>query len=211
MTDLPTPTQPPVALRTALVGAIGRRRSRIRFRMSAAVATAVALVAALFGGGVFTGGPERVLAIDDGSEWVTVRILDGEAGAAEMTQELQEAGIDGEVQSLPSTPDYVGRWMGFALGRESPRRPCDLPEDAPPDLECANPPLLAGDDVRFGEDAFQIRRDAIYLLGETRTIFYVGREPEPGEERLDGPPKGADMGFVYPATVPTESGTARTR
>jgi hypothetical protein len=28
---------------------------------------------------------------------------------------------------------------------------------------------------------------------------------------LEGPPKGADLGFVYPAVVQTESGTARTR
>jgi hypothetical protein len=210
MSDLNAPTHPPVALRIALVGAIRRRRSRIRFRASVAVATSVAAAAAPFGGSVFTSGPERVLAIDDGNEWVTVRILDGQAGAAEMTQELHDAGIDGGVQSLPSTPDYVGHWMGFSLGRESPRRPCDLPKDAPPAIACANPPLFAGDDVSFAGDAFRIRRDAIYKLGETRAVFYFGREPEPGEKPLDSPPPGTDMGFVYPA-VRTEPGTGRTR
>jgi len=159
------------------------------------------VAAVLFGGGVFTSGPERVLAIDDDDGWVKIRILDGEAGAAEMTRELQEGGIDGEVRLLPAIPQAVGHWMGITLGRETPRRPCDLPEDAPPDLECANPPLLLGDDVNFGGDRFEIRRDAIYLLGETRTIFYVGREPEPGETPLDSPPRGVDLGFVYPAVV----------
>jgi hypothetical protein len=167
------------------------------------------VVAAVFGGGVFTGGPERVLAIDDNDgEWVTVQILDGDAGAAEMTQELQDAGIDAEVQALPSTPDYVGRWMGYALGREAPPRSCDLPDDAPPELECANPALLGGDDVRFGDEAFQIRRDAIYLLGTTRTTFYVGREPEPGEKPVDSLPRGTDVEFLYPAVDTTGQGTS---
>jgi hypothetical protein len=169
------------------------------------------VAAALLGGGVLTGAPERVLAIDDGNEWVTVRILDGDAGAAEMTQELQDAGIDGEVKALPAVPDAVGHWMGIALGREEPRRPCDVPPDLEPGLDCANPPLLAGDDVSFAGNSFRIQRDAIYLLGTTRTTFYVGREPEPGEKPLEGPPKGFDLGFVYPAAVQTESGTARTR
>ena len=227
MTELPTPiqrpdpvgataTEVPAALRSALVGAIRRRRSRIRFRASIACAAGLALVAALFGGGVFTGGPERVLAIDDGSTWVKVRILNGEAGAGEMTRELQEAGIDGEVRLLPAIPQAVGHWMGITLGQEAPRRPCHLPEEAPPDLECANRPLLLGDDVSFAGDSFQIRRAAIYLLGETRTIFYVGREPEPGEKPLDTPPRGTDLGFVYPAVrtgqgASTEPGKARVK
>ncbi len=191
--------QPPLPLRGALVGAIRRRRSRIRFRASVVGAACITVAAVLFGGGVFTSGPERVLAIDDDDGWVKIRILDGEAGAAEMTRELQKGGIDGKVRLLPSIPQAVGHWMGITLGRETPRRPCDLPEDAPPDLECANPPLLLGDDVNFGGDRFEIRRDAIYLLGETRTIFYVGREPEPGEMPLDSPRRGVDLGFVYPA------------
>jgi hypothetical protein len=206
-----TPADPPVALRNALIDAIGRRRRRIRSRLAVAGGVCVAVAAAVLAGGLLTGGsPERALAIDDGSEWVTVRILDGEAGAAEMTQELQDAGIDGEVQSLPSTPDYVGHWMGISLGRESPPQPCGQPKDAPSDTECVNPPLLAGDDVSFAGDAFRIRRNAIYKLGETRAVFYVGREPDPGEKPLDSPPPGTDLGFVYPA-VRTEPGTDRTR
>lgn len=183
MSDFPTPTQPPVALRNGLVGAIRRRRSGIRFRASVVVAASVAVVAALFGGGVFTGGPERVLAIDDGSEWVTVRILDGEAGAAEMTQELQDAGIDGEVQLVPAVPEFVGHWMG--LNQIDPRQESKLCELHPlgemPRSVCANPPLIGGDDARFEGDTFRIRRAVISELAGTRTIFYVGREPEQGE------------------------------
>lgn len=190
MTDLTASTQPPVALRTALVGGIRRRRTRIRFRAAAAVATSVAVVAALFGGGVFTGGPERVLAIDDGSEWVTIRILDGEAGAADMTQELQDAGINGEVRLVPAVPEFVGHWMG--LNQEAPTdqaQVCDLyPLGETPRSVCANPPLVGGNDAQFEGDTFRIRRDVIRDLAGTRAIFYVGREPEPGETPLEFPP-----------------------
>jgi hypothetical protein len=212
MSDFPTPIQPdpegaavaPVpALRSALVDAIRRRRRRLRMRAAIAGGACVVVAVALLGGGVFTSGPERVLAIDDnGGEWVKIRILDGEAGAAEMTRELQEGGIDGEVRLLPAIPQAVGHWMGISLGQEK-QRGCSLPEGGSDDPIChANPPLLLGDDVNFGGDRFEIRRDAIYLLGVTRTIFYVGREPEPGETPLDSPPRGVDLGFAYPAVVP---------
>jgi hypothetical protein len=200
MTDAHSPTQQPglgtaaatrvpIALRSALVGAIKRRRSRIRLRAAMAGAASIALAAALFGGGAFTGGPERVLAIDDnGGEWVKVRILDGEAGAAEMTRELQDAGIDGEVQMVPAVPRFVGQWMGIAQVDPLPPPDCDLPEDAPPDLICVNPPLLSGSDAGFNGDVFRVRRDAIGQLAGVRTIFYVGREPQSGERPLDRPP-----------------------
>jgi DNA-directed RNA polymerase specialized sigma24 family protein len=137
-----------------------------------------------------------------------LRRIEELADLAPVRERLDAAGIDAEVQALPSTPDYVGRWMGYALGREAPPRSCDLPDDARPDLECANPPLLGGDDVRFGDEAFQIRRDAIYLLGTTRTTFYVGREPEPGEKPVDSLPRGTDVEFLYPAVDTTGQGTS---
>jgi hypothetical protein len=191
MSDLSAPIQPPAALRSALVGAIRRRRSRIRLRAAVLAVTSVAVVAVLFGGGVFTGGPERVLAVEDnGGEWVTVQILDGEAGAAEMTQELQDAGIDGEVRLVPAIPEFVGHWMG--LDQLDPRQAPDYCEVYPmgkgPRTVCANPPLVGGDDARFEGDTFQLRRDAVEKLEGTRTIFYVGREPQPGEKAMEFPP-----------------------
>jgi hypothetical protein len=181
MSDLPAPTEPPVALRLALVGAISRRRSRIRFRTSAAVATAVALVAALFGGGVFTGGPERVLAIDNGNEWLSVRILDGDAGAAEMTRELQDAGVDGEVQPVPAVADLVGHWMGIGV----PERPGKSRNPTVTTVE----PGVGGVAIGLDGNTFVMRRDYISgLFPGKRLTFYVGRQPEAGETPLDSPP-----------------------
>jgi hypothetical protein len=152
------------------------------------VATSVAVVAALFGGGVFTGGPERVLAIEEGNEWVTVRILDGEAGAAEMTRELQDSGIDGEVRVVPADPQFVGHWIGVALGPDP--RSCDLPESAPDNVICLNP-VLGGAAVGLDDNVFEIRRDAIDKL-KTPAVFYVGRAPEAGETPVD--PR--DLGLI---------------
>jgi hypothetical protein len=206
MSDLTTPiqpdpagaaaAQPPDAIRSKLVGAIGRRRRRLRSRAAIAGGVCVAVAAVLLGGGVFTGGPERVLAIDDGSEWVTVRILDGDAGAAEMTRELQDAGIDGEVRVVPSDPQFVGRWMGVTLGPEHPDRSCNPPENAPAgvDVSCLNP-VLGGSAVGLDGDVFKIRRDAVDQL-KTPAIFYVGRAPGVGEIPVD--PRDHDLIQIGP-------------
>jgi hypothetical protein len=183
--------QAPIAIRSALVGAISRRRSTLRMRGVIAGAACVALTAALLVGGVFTGGPEPVLAIDDdGGEWVKIRIIDGGAGAAEMTHELQDAGIDGEVRLLPAIPEFVGHWLG--LNQVDPRQAPHYCEAYPigkgPRAVCANPPLVGGDNARFEGDTFQLRRDVIGDLAGTRTIFYVGREPGPGETAQEFPP-----------------------
>src|SRR4051794_5932200 len=182
------PAAPPIAVRNALVDAIGRRRRRTRSRLAVAGGVCVAVAVAVLAGGVFTGGgPEPVLAIDEGSEWVTVRLLDGEAGAAEMTQELQDAGIDGEGQLVPSLPPFVGHGRGVAQVPK-PQEGDVAPTNETPRLTCTNPPLLSGGNAEFHGDVFQIRREAISKLAEAHTIFYVGREPEPGETALEFPP-----------------------
>lgn len=184
MSDFPAGTaDPPIALRSALVDAIGRRRRRVRSRVAVAGVVCVAVAAAVLAGGVLTGGPERVLAIDEGNEWVTVRLLDGEAGAAQMTQELQDAGIDGEVRVVPTAPGFVGQWMGVTLGPHpgSCRRPENTPDAV--DAICLNP-MLGGSAVGLDGDVFEIRRDDVNEL-KTPAIFYVGREPEAGETPVD--------------------------
>jgi hypothetical protein len=181
--------QPPAALRTALVKAIGRRRRRMRFRLAIAGGACAALAAVLLGGGLLTQSPSKVLAInnDDGA-WVKVRILDGQAGAEEMTRELQSAGIDAEVQLLPATPQLVGSWMGVREVHPAPPPPCNLPADAPPGLECVHAPYFGANDEFTRGDLLEIRRDAVYKLAGAQFLFYAGRAPGPGEQPLDRPP-----------------------
>ena len=75
-----------------------------------------------------------------------MRILDGQAGAEEMTRELQNAGIDAEVRPLPAVPGLVGSWMGVREVHPPPPPPCNLPPDAPPGLTCAPAPLFKADE-----------------------------------------------------------------
>jgi hypothetical protein len=175
------PAAPPIALRNALVDAIGGRRRRIRSRLAVAGGVCVAVAAAVLAGGMLTGGsPERALAIDDGNEWVTVRILDGEAGAAEMTQELQDAGIEGEVQLVPAVHRFVGGWMGVA-------------QDPACGEGCSG---LADTNARLKGDVFRIKRAAIRKLAGTRAILYVGRKPDAGETARDFPPRNHDLRVI---------------
>lgn len=180
----PSATQPPVSLRSALVGAIGRRRRRLRVRAAIAGGVSVGIGVALLGGGVLTSGPEPVLAIDNSSEWLRVRILDGDAGAAEMTRELQDSGVDGQVQQVPAVPNLVGHWMGIGV-RERPAQPGTI---------TTVEPGIGGIAVGLDGNVFVMRRDYISdLFPGKRLTFYVGREPGAGEAPLDAPPQSDDL------------------
>jgi hypothetical protein len=147
-----------------------------------AIAGALLLVGVGSGGGPVSEGPSRALAIDsDAGPWVEVRIQDGEAGAEEMTRELQAAGINAEVRLLPAEPEFVEHWMGFL--RVDP--PIFPPGEDPraPDIPCTvavPPPLFSSHEGYVDGDLLAIRRDA--ELADARWVFYVGREPQGDEE-----------------------------
>ena len=181
--------QPPAALRSALVGAIGRHRRRMRLRFAIGAGAGAAVAAVVLGGGLFTQAPPHALAIDtDAGRWVEVRVLDGQAGAEEMTRELQDAGIDAEVRPIPAVPGLVGHWMGIGQIDPPPPPPCNLPPDAPPGLRCIPAPVFMADEVNTHGDLLAIRRDAVYKLADSTWVFYVGRAPQAGEQPLDRPP-----------------------
>ncbi len=179
---------PPGALRGALIQAIDRRRRRRRFRFAVAGVACTAIAAALLGGGLFNSGPSRVLAVDtnDGA-WIKVSILDGQAGADQMTNELQDAGINGEVQLLPATPQFVGHWMGV---REINAPSAQCQSSPPPGLSCANAPLLDAGEADVNGDVLEIRSDVVDKLDGAQLVFYVGRAPQGDEQPLDAPPAG---------------------
>jgi len=174
--------QPPAALRAALVGAIARRRRRMRLRLAGAGGAGAALVAVALGAGLLAQGPSRALAIDtEAGPWVEVRIQDGQAGADEMTSELQAAGINAEVRLLPAEPDFVGHWMGF-LRTDPPILPPgeDLRVPTVPCAVAVPPPLFASHEGYVDGDLLALRRDA--ELADARWVFYVGQEPQGDEQ-----------------------------
>jgi hypothetical protein len=168
-------------LRRKLMG-VGLRLPQIRvvaLGLGVAIAAVLLLVGIGSGGG---GGPSRALAIDsDAGPWVEIRIQDGEAGAEEMTSELQAAGINAEVRLLPAASDEVGNWMGF-LRVDPPVFPPGK-DPTPDDIPClvaAPPPLFASHEGYVSGDLLAIRRDA--ELADSRWIFYLGREPQADEQ-----------------------------
>ena len=166
------------ALRTALVGAIARRRRRLRARAATACAAGIAVAGAL-GVGLSAGGPPQALAIETTGDWVEVRIVDADnAEAAAMTEQLQDAGIEVEVRTIPAPADLVGSWMGIL-------QPGSPPPDShvgPDGLAPAPPPLLDADESRTTHNVFSIRRDAVSKLAGHQFVLYVGRAPQPGEQ-----------------------------
>ena len=188
--------QRPLALREALVDAIGRRRRRIRTRVATGCLAGVVAATAL-GVGLSGGGPSNALAIETTRDWIEVRIVDADAAeAASMTEQLQEAGIDIEVRTIPAPADLVGSWMGLLITPPPPLPP-DA-EDGPGGLAPAPPPLLDEGESRTTHDVFSIRRDAVDKLAGHHFVLYLGRAPESGEspQMLSGdgphPVGGAD-------------------
>lgn len=177
----PAATEPPVALRTALVTAIARRRRNVRRRVAGAGLAAGAAALAL-GIGLSSTGPSQALAIDtDGGKWLEIHIVNADgAEAAEMTEQLHEAGIDVEVRLLPAPDGLAGNWMGI---QQVDPPPPTAPAPSSPDAPIPAPaPLLAPNESRSTSTMLAIRRDAVYKLSEVRWIFYVGREPGAGEQ-----------------------------
>jgi hypothetical protein len=170
------------AVRAEAPGLRARSRSRTRRRPICGVAIVAGLAAVALGAGLLSQDPSRALAVDsDAGPWVEVRIQDGQAGADEMTRELQGAGINAEVQLLPAAPDFVGQWMGF-LRVDRPVLPPGQDPRIPrvPCLLAVPPPLFQSHEGYIDGDLLAIRSDA--ELADARWVFYVGREPQGDEQ-----------------------------
>lgn len=178
-----SPAAPAPELRAALVSAIARRRRRMRLRLMVAGVGAV-VVAMLGFGGILAERPSRALAIDTEGEWIEIRVLDSDAGAAQMTEELSDLGLDARVTALPADPLSVGKWLGFRLERTDgqgmgPHGEALVAQDL---LRLGGPypnGLPAAPEPHY---VLAIRRSAIERVVGMRWEFLIGRELRPGEE-----------------------------
>ena len=131
---------PAAEVRSALVQGVARYRRRTRARaLGAGVAVAMVSAAALVGG-LLSQNPSpalaAALAIEPDGKWIEVEIVKSDAGEQQMTTELHDAGIDAEVQIIPTIPSRVGDWMGLQR------------VGAPPEFE--KPPVVAPAPARSG-------------------------------------------------------------
>jgi hypothetical protein len=150
-------------LRGALLDGIaldGRRRRR---RLATALMGTVALVAVLVTD-IASRETERALAVTRASGTIELRIADAAAGAREMTRDLRNAGIDGEVRVVPVEPGLVGRWAAVVevAGSRGPHETVRL-----------NRIDISPDAVRLSVE--QVREST------GRFLFLAGRRPRSGE------------------------------
>jgi hypothetical protein len=140
----------------------------------AAVAGAAVVVAAVVVLGVV--GPLRgapALAITQEDEWATVRLLDPDAGAEAMEQELEAAGIDGNVEEAPVSPSLVGRWLAASW-------PDGPPEDVPAEVGGGTAQGWSSADV--GGKTLRLPVDGVHQAdGVGHVTLWLGRPAEPDE------------------------------
>jgi hypothetical protein len=174
-------------LRGPLVAELPRariaRRGAARALGLAAAAVVIATVAI-----VVSRGPAPALAVERQDGWLVLRIADASVGAAALTEQLQDAGVRGEVRLLPVAEDEIGTWAVVTEWAEPPPPPGSKPN------------------AQRGADGKEsvVRLDRVRNEGKTLRIplaevrestgyfvFYVGRRALPGEQRY----RDGDMNY----------------
>jgi hypothetical protein len=112
-----------------------------------------------------------------GGDWLELRIQDAGASGAQLTRELSDAGVDGEVRVIPVPAELVGTWAVIEEGAK-PRVPA--PSTAP-----------AQETVRL--NSIEYGREVLRLpIAQVREssghfILWAGREAQPGEDVAASP------------------------
>lgn len=176
------------ARETVPVAATDRRGGR-PFRVVLAALTAAAIAAAFLLTSGLPGRASNALAIERTDEYISLRIEDPGADAAQMNHELRERGIDIEVQAVPVLPVEVGHWVG---GRAVwPGMPDDTDQHRLGDrrIRDLNEAARGRGLIRTPDDAKLIRVPAKF---EGHWLLYAGRAARPGERPwIEGNPPGA--------------------
>jgi hypothetical protein len=101
-----------------------------------------------------------------------LRIQDASASGAQLTRELHEAGIHGEVRVIPVPPEIVGTWAAI---EEASKRPLDL---AHPDTR---EQVVRLDRIQYGREVLRIPVSEV-RESEGHFILWAGRAAKPGED-----------------------------
>jgi hypothetical protein len=151
-----------------------RRRSP-RVALAGAIALAVVLA------GVLVALPSRTapaLAVTQTDGTLELRIADATAGPDELTRELREAGVRGEVRLLPVPADQVGTW---AVVEERA-----APPGTKPNLDPNGHNEVRLSSIDFGREALRLPLDKV-RQSTGYFVFWAGRAAQPGEKAIDGP------------------------
>ena len=177
MTALAPPDLPRTATRAERLRdpLIDEWRAAPATRKAPARLLAVAALSALIAVTAFavTRDADPALAVERHDGWLVLRIADVSAGEAELTRELRDAGIAGEVKLLPVPADLVGAWAIISEHADPP--------GTARSLEPGPRQTVRLDRVRYERETLRIpiaevRESSGYF------VFYAGREGRPGEE-----------------------------
>jgi hypothetical protein len=165
--------QPHSARRAALLSelrphAVPRRRRRLAIAAAAAAIVLVALVPALR-----DGSTTPALAVTRAGDTLELRIEDAAASGEELTRDLQEAGIDGEVRVIPVPSELVGTWAAI---EEASKRPLDLTRKVSGPEE-----IVRLDRIEYGRELLRIPVAQV-RESEGHLILWAGRAARPGED-----------------------------
>jgi hypothetical protein len=163
--------RPAQARRAALLAELRAPAVRRRSRRLAPAAVAVAALA-LAGVLVPTlrDGGATALAVTREGNWLELRIQDAGASGAELTRELRDAGVDGEVRVIPVPADLVGTWVVI---EEASKRP--VPSSA------AGEETVRLDTIDFGRELLRLPIAQV-RESDGHFILWAGREAQPGED-----------------------------
>jgi hypothetical protein len=143
----------------------GRRR-----RLAAAVAVATIAVAAVLVPTLRDSGGATALAVTREGNWLELRIQDAGASGAELTRELRDAGVDGEVRVIPVPSELVGTWVVI---EEASKRPVPSPT--------AGEESVRLNSIDFGRDLLRLPIAQV-RESDGHFILWAGREAQPGED-----------------------------
>jgi hypothetical protein len=147
--------------------AVRRRRRRLA---PAAVAVAALALAAVLVPTLRDGGGAAALAVTRDGSWLELRIQDAGASGAELTRELRDAGVDGEVRVIPVPADLVGTWVEI---EEASKRPVPGPT--------AGEETVRLDAIDFGRELLRLPIAQV-RESDGHFILWAGREAQPGED-----------------------------
>jgi hypothetical protein len=86
-----------------------------------AVAAMVALAAALGAFALAGRDADEAIAVSRQGDVTEIRVLDAQADAAKLTEELRGQGVDATIQTRPVAPELAGQWISVIYNARDPQ------------------------------------------------------------------------------------------
>ena len=123
------------------------------------------------------GGGAPALAVTRSGDWLELRIQDAGASGAQLTRELRDAGVDGEVRVIPVPAELVGTWAVI----EEAAKPRAVDPSAPQTQE-----TVRLNSIEYGREVLRLPISQV-RESSGHFILWAGRAAQPGEDVAASP------------------------